>query len=99
MSGAAFANGLACTRRGALALIAMGAGAAALAPLPLRAGGSGAARFAPARSSPAMSYFVDGLIRDPSGQLAPYRAPGGFRGGRALQRMDDRALAMAGLRI
>ncbi len=83
-----------CTRRGAMAIFGMGAGIVALAPAIVLA-----APAVPPTRTPITAYFLDGLVRDISGQLPAYRAPSGYRGGRRIAHMDETKLRMAGIQI
>lgn len=78
-----------CSRRQALGLLGLGAVA-----------GSGAmpglALAAPA-ALPVNAYFRDGLLRDPSGRLAAWRAPRGHKGAGQPATLPEEARLRAGI--
>lgn len=91
------AQGAGCSRREALALLAItGAVATGAAPALSYRAASGRALGA---KTAVTSYFNDGLLADPSATLPPYRRPGGYRGTGRLARMSEAERIAAGLTV
>jgi len=78
-----------CDRRGLLALGGIAAGCLAL---------PGAAAVA-ARPPAVLTFFGDRPMIDPSGSLAGWHAPNGFRGGAGVAGLDTERLIRAGLQL
>lgn len=76
-------SALRCSRRKALAAITAGIGMAALPVALSPRAATARPDTPPAGASPHTTYFNDGLMLDPSGTMAAYKRPRGYRGARA----------------
>jgi hypothetical protein len=90
-------EGAGCSRREALALLAIVSAMATGTPA---AFAQGTAPGRPLRSKAAvLSYFNDGLMADPSATLPAFRRPGGYRGAGRISRMNEAQRIAAGIAL
>ena len=96
------AKGARCSRREALAIVAIGSATTLFArPATAFSDQAFSAESAQARAdaSRVTTYFNDGLLADPTGIMPPYRRPRAFRGARRISQLSEAQRIAAGFGI